>query len=91
VTGVPARPPGGDARLSTRHKTKTASARGLIKKISKTLEPKLAERCRYCFGGVVAGGLVAGAAGLLPGDVPGLTGLGATLPAAGAATPDCTL
>src|SRR5882762_4092693 len=64
----------------------------LIKNSLKNLEPKLSERCCYCFGGVLAGGLVAGAAaGLLGGDVPGLTGFGATLPAAGAATPDCTL
>jgi hypothetical protein len=43
---------------------------------------------RYCcFGGVVAGALVAGAAGLLPGIAcfPDL------LPAAGAATPDWVL
>src|SRR5450631_4592950 len=52
------------------------------------LELKLSERCRYCFGGVVAGGLVAGAAGLLG---AGLTGLAGVLPAAGAGTPDCTL
>jgi hypothetical protein len=91
VTGVPAVRRAETPGSPQDTKLKTASARGLIKKISKTLEPKLAERCRYCFGGVVAGGLVAGAAGLLPGDVPGLTGLGATLPAAGGATPDCTL
>jgi len=42
----------------------------------------------YRFGGVLAGALGAGAAGLLAGDVPGLAGFGATLPAAGAATPD---
>jgi len=55
---------------------------------SQNLELKLSERCRYCFGGVLAGALGAGAAGLLAGDVAGLAGLGATLPAAGAATPD---
>ncbi len=83
--GRPARPPGEGARLSPgKTKKKTASTRGL----KKNLEPKLSERCRYCFGGVVAGGLVAGAAGLLPGDVPGLTGLAGVLPAAGAGTPD---
>jgi len=40
----------------------------------------------YCFGGVLAGAL--GAAGLVAGDVAGLTGFAAVLPAAGAATPD---
>jgi hypothetical protein len=43
------------------------------------LEPELPERCRYFFGGVLAG-----AAGL----AAGFTGLGAVLPAGGAATPD---
>src|SRR5208337_2738186 len=38
------------------------------------LELKLPARCRYCFGGVVAGGLVTGAAGLLVGTVAGFTG-----------------
>ena len=62
-------------------KKKTAPARGL----EKYLELKRSERCRYCFGGVLAGALVVG---LLAGDVAGFAGLGATLPAAGAATPD---
>ena len=55
------------------------------------LEPEAPERCRCYFGGVVAGGFVAGAADLLAGDDAGLTGLVGVLPAAGAATPDCTL
>jgi hypothetical protein len=46
----------------------------------KTREPKPPERCRYCFGGVLAGGLAAGFAGL-----------GAGALAAGAATPEATL
>src|ERR1700730_1684555 len=74
-------------RLSTKKRPRLHAV--LI--VSKNSGLKRSERCRYCFGGVLAGGLVAGAAGLLPGDVPGLTGLGATLPAAGAGTPDCTL
>jgi hypothetical protein len=44
------------------------------------LELKLPERYRYFFGGVLAG-----AAGLV---AAGFAGLGAALPAAGAATPD---
>lgn len=42
----------------------------------------------YCFGGVLAGGLVAGAAGFVPGVVAGRAGLWAVLPAGGAGTPD---
>src|SRR5258708_38711737 len=67
---------------------KTQEKRPRLHAALEKLEPKLPERGRYCFGGVVAGGLVAGAAGLMAGDVPGLTGLGATRPAAGAGTPD---
>src|ERR1700687_6082279 len=56
-----------------RRKKKTASARGLNKSL-KNLELKLSERCRYCFGGVVAGGLVAGAGGLVAGAAGLLAG-----------------
>jgi hypothetical protein len=72
----------------SRREKKTASARGLLENKSKV---KLPERCRYCFGGVLAGAvglLAAGVAGLL---VAGFTGLGAVLDAAGAGTLDCAL
>ena len=52
------------------------------------LEPKLPERCRYCFGGAGFGGVLAGVVGLV---VAGFTALGAALVVAGAGTPDWTL
>jgi hypothetical protein len=58
---------------------KTASARGLINNaLRNKLELKLPARCRYFFGGVLAGGFVpAGFAGLAVAPLAG-----------GAATPD---
>jgi hypothetical protein len=68
-----------------RHEIQTRKKdRVCTRSLRNKLEPKLLERCRYCFGGV----FFAGAVGLL---VAGFTGLGAVLDAAGAGTPDCAL
>lgn len=60
-------------------KIKTKKDRVCTRSLRNNIELKLSGRCRYCFGGVVAG-----AAGL----AAGFTGFTAVLPAAGAATPD---
>jgi hypothetical protein len=49
---------------------------------------QFSKRCRYCFGGVLVGALVAGVVDFVLVLDAGLTGLAALLPAAGAGTPD---
>jgi hypothetical protein len=85
---------------------KTPDARNLLLKdqlskkrkgraFTRPQEPFECDWCRYCLGGLFAGGLVTGGvAGLVAGVVPGLApvgGLAAPEEGGGAATPDFTL